>query len=131
MDTLMLLLLWAMLLHIPLMLLLLLHPTLLLHILLLLHIQLLLNMLLSLNILLILCLLLHFLLHLLLLQGDQRELRKSMTLLFRLRGSVGTKTYGKISLRSGHFDIWLLKYPKKLFSSKLRYVINCQIFTYR
>ena len=55
-------------------------------------------------------------------QGDQRELRKSMTLLLRLRGSVGTKTYGKISLRSGHFDIWLLKYPKKLFSSKLRYV---------
>ena len=40
--------------------------------------------------------------------GDQRELRKSMTLLLRQRGSVGTKTYGKISLRSGHFDIWLL-----------------------
>ena len=57
-----------------------------------------------------------------LLQGDQRELRKSMTLLPRLRGSVGTKTYGKISLRSGYFDIWLLKYPKNCFLSKLRYV---------
>ena len=50
------------------------------------------------------------------LQGDQRELRKSMTLLLRLWGSVGTKTYGKISLRSGHFDIWLLEYKKKTFS---------------
>ena len=42
-----------------------------------------------------------------------------MTLLLRLRGSVGTKTYGKISLRSGHFDIWLLKYPKKTFFVKI------------
>ena len=36
-----------------------------------------------------------------------------MTLLLGLRGSVGTNKYGKISLRSGHFDIWLLKYTKK------------------
>ena len=52
-------------------------------------------------------------------QGDQRELRKSITLLLRLRGSVGTKTYGKISLRTGHFDIWLLKYQKKTFFVKI------------
>ena len=54
-----------------------------------------------------------------LLQGDQRELRKSMTLMLRLRGSVETKTYGKTSLRVGHFDSWLLKYPKKLFVVKI------------
>ena len=57
--------------------------------------------------------------HQLLIQGDQRELRKSKTLLLRLRGSVGTKTYGKISLRTGHFDIWLLKYQKKTVFVKI------------
>ena len=53
------------------------------------------------------------------LQGDQRELRKSMTLLLRLQGSDGTTSYGKISLRSGYFDIWLLKYLTKTFFVKI------------
>ena len=53
-----------------------------------------------------------------------------MTLLLLLPGSVGTKKYGKISLRSGHFDIWLLKYPKKLFRQNWGMWRNCQIFTY-
>ena len=42
-----------------------------------------------------------------------------MTLLLGLQGSVGTKPYGKISLRSGHFAIWLLKCPNKNFFVKI------------
>ena len=42
---------------------------------------------------------------------------------FTARGSVGTKTYGKISLRSGHFSS-KLRYVKKL--SDFHILVNIQ-----
>ena len=45
-------------------------------------------------------------------QGDSQKLSKSICLLLGLYGIMWAKMGGKILLRSGHFDIWFLKFQQ-------------------